>query len=53
MQALIQEVNCLSQKIGTDLDTFASGKIPKNVDMSEANISATSISEITNIPRAT
>ena len=53
MQALIQAVNCLPSKMVTDLESFTDGKIPRNVDMSDANISATSISEITSIPRAT
>tara|TARA_B100000401_G_C52239532_1_gene454404 strand:- start:45 stop:539 length:495 start_codon:yes stop_codon:yes gene_type:complete len=53
LQAVIQTVNYVSKNIGTDLNSFVEGKLPKNMDFSEANISATSISEVTNIPRAT
>ncbi len=53
LQTLIKAVNLLSSKIDKDLDAFVLGKIPKNIKINEADISATSISEVTNIPRAT
>jgi len=53
LQTLIKSVNLLSSKIDRDLDSFVLGKIPKNIKINQADISATSISEVTSIPRAT
>ena len=53
MQALIQSLNFVSRKTSGDFNCFFLNKIPKNIDMAEANISATSISEVTGIPRPT
>ena len=53
MQALIQSLNFVSRKTSGDFNCFFLNKIPKNIDMAEANISAPSISEVTGIPRPT
>ena len=53
MQALIKSLNFVSRKTSGDFNCFFLNKIPKNIDMAEANISATSISEVTGIPRPT
>lgn len=53
LQTLIKAVNLLSSKIDKGLDSFVLGKVPKNIRIKDADISATSISEVTNIPRAT
>ena len=43
----------VANNIGGNLDVIMTNKIPKNLDLRQANISATSIAEITGIPRAT
>ena len=43
----------MSSKISGDINFFINNKLPKNIDVKNANISATSISDITGIPRAT
>ena len=53
MQALIQSLNFINRKTSGDFNAFFLNKIPKNINMAEANISATSISEVTGIPRPT
>jgi len=53
MQTLIQSLNFISRKTSGDFNAFFLNKIPKNINMAEANISATSISEVTGIPRPT
>mgnify|MGYP003952367297 FL=1 len=53
MQTLIQSLNFVSRKTSGDFNAFFLNKIPKNINMAEANISATSISEVTGIPRPT
>ena len=53
LQAQIQTLNFLSKKVSGDFDFFFLNKVPKNINIKDANISATSISEITGIPRAT
>ena len=51
LQTIIQTVNYVNRK--TENGFFANVKIQKNIDFKEANISATSVSEVTGIPRAT
>ena len=51
LQTIIQTVNHVNRK--TENGFFANVKIQKNIDFKEANISATSVSEVTGIPRAT
>jgi len=51
LQTIIQTVNYVNRK--TENGFFANVKIQKNLDFKEANISATSVSEVTGIPRAT
>ena len=53
LQAQIQTLNFLSKKVSIDFNSLFHNKIPKNINIKDANISATSISEITGIPRAT
>jgi len=53
LQSLIQTIRYISSSTKGDMNTFLLNKIPKNIDTKNANISATSISEITGIPRAT
>ena len=53
IQVLIQTITFLSSKISGDINFFINNKLPKNIDVKHANISATSISDITGIPRAT
>ena len=53
LQTQIQTLNFLSKKVSGDFDFFFLNKVPKNINIKDANISATSISEITGIPRAT
>ena len=53
LQTLIQTIRYISSNVKGDINTFLLNKIPKNIDTKNANISATSISEITGIPRAT
>ena len=52
LQCLIQTFNFISKK-GIEPIANLNKKSLKNIDLSEANISATSISEVTGIPRAT
>jgi len=51
LQTIIQTVNYLNRK--TENGHLISLKPQKNIDLKEANISATSVSEVTGIPRAT
>ena len=51
LQTIIQTVNFLNRK--TVNGNFNGIKIQKNTDIKDANISATSVSEVTGIPRAT
>ena len=51
LQTIIQTVNYLNRK--TENAHLISLKPQKNIDLKEANISATSVSEVTGIPRAT
>jgi len=53
LQAQIQTLNFVSKKTSGDFDSFFLNKIPKNINIKDANISATSISEVTGIPRPT
>ena len=53
LQAQIQTLNFLSKKVSIDFNSLFHNKIPKNINIKDANISATSISEVTGIPRAT
>ena len=53
LQTQIQTLNFLSKKVSGDFDFFFLNKVPKFINLKDANISATSISEITGIPRAT
>lgn len=53
LQVIIQTMRYVANNIGGNLDVLMSNRIPKNLDLRNANISATSISEITGIPRAT
>ena len=53
LQAQIQTLRFISKKTSGDFDFYFQNKIPKNINIKDANISATSISEITGIPRAT
>ena len=53
LQAQIQTLNFLSKKTSGDFNFFFLNKIPKDIDIRDANISATSISEVTGIPRPT
>ena len=53
LQVQIQTMNYLSKKTSGDLNSFFLNKIPKHINLHEANISATSISEVTGIPRPT
>ncbi len=51
LQTTIQTVNHLNRKI--DNGYLTNLKLQKNLDLKDANISATSVSEVTGIPRAT
>tara|TARA_B100001029_G_C15015343_1_gene426968 strand:+ start:175 stop:1176 length:1002 start_codon:yes stop_codon:yes gene_type:complete len=53
LQSIIQTINYINTKVTGSFDANFVKKIPKNLNFSEANISATSISEVTGIPRAT
>ena len=53
LQAQIQTLSFVSKKTSGNFDAFFNNKLPKNINIKDANISATSISEITGIPRAT
>ena len=53
LQAQIQTINFLSKKTSGDFNYFFLNKIPKEINIKDANISATSISEVTGIPRPT
>jgi len=53
LQAQIQTLNFLNRKTSVDFNSFFLNKMPRGVNIKDANISATSISEITGIPRAT
>ncbi len=53
LQAQIQTIRFISRKTSGDFNSFFLNKIPKNINIQDANISATSISEVTGIPRPT
>ena len=53
LQTQIQTLNFLNKKSAGDFNSFFLNKLPKNINIREANISATSISEVTGIPRPT
>lgn len=53
LQVQIQTMNYLSKNTSGDLNSFFLNKVPKNINLHDANISATSISEVTGIPRPT
>ena len=53
LQAQIQTLSFVSKKTSGNFDAFFNNKLPKTINIKDANISATSISEITGIPRAT
>ena len=53
LQAQIQTLNFLNRKTSVDFNSLFLNKLPKGINIKDANISATSISEITGIPRAT
>ncbi len=53
LQTQIQTLNFLSKKTEGDFNAFFLNKIPRNINIKDANISATSISEVTGIPRPT
>ena len=53
LQTQIQTLHFLRKKTSGDFDFFFLNKVPKSINIKDANISATSISEITGIPRAT
>ena len=53
LQTQIQTINYLSKKTSGDFNVFFQNKIPNNINIKDANISATSISEVTGIPRPT
>ena len=52
LQVIIQTLNYLKRKT-TDISSLLNNKNIKNISTREANISATSVSDITGIPRAT
>ncbi len=53
LQTTIQTINFLSSKMPNDFDNFSLNEVPIEIDIKNANISATSVAEITGIPRAT
>jgi len=53
LQSQIQTIRFIGRKTSGDFNSFFLNKIPKNINIQDANISATSIAEITGIPRAT
>ncbi len=53
LQVIIQTLNYLKRKVPDINNVFSHGKNLKNIPVNEANISATSVSDITGIPRAT
>ena len=53
LQAQIQAIRFIGRKTSGDFNSFFLNKIPKNINIRDANISATSISEVTGIPRPT
>lgn len=53
LQTQIQTLRFLSRKTSGDFNSFFLNKIPKDINIKDANISATSISEVTGIPRPT
>jgi len=52
LQVIIQSLNFIKKK-SNDSNNLALNKISKNLSIKDANISATSVSDITGIPRAT
>jgi len=53
LQAQIQTIRFVSKKTSGDFNAYFMNKLPKNINVKDANISATSISEVTGIPRPT
>ena len=53
LQTQIQTINYLSKHTSGDFNVFFQNKIPRHINIKDANISATSISEVTGIPRPT
>ena len=53
LQVIIQTLNYLKRKVPDINNVFNHGKNLKTIPINEANISATSVSDITGIPRAT
>ena len=53
LQTQIQTIRFISRKTSGDFNSFFLNKIPKHINIKDANISATSISEVTGIPRPT
>ena len=53
LQAQIQAIRFISKKTSGDFNAYFMNKLPKNINVKDANISATSISEVTGIPRPT
>jgi len=53
LQTIIQAFNYLKRLKNEEFSVLLGNKLPKNISINEANISATSISDITGIPRAT
>ena len=51
LQTIIQTLNYLNKK--TENSSLIQSKLQKGTDVKEANISATSVAEVTGIPRAT
>ena len=52
LQVIIQSLNFIKKK-SNDSHNLSLNKISKNLSIKDANISATSVSDITGIPRAT
>ncbi len=53
LQVQIQTINYLNKQKNVEYSSLLFNKLPKNINIQNANISATSISEITGIPRPT
>ena len=53
LQVQIQTINFIGKKSSLDIHSMYLNKLPKNINIRDANISATSISEVTGIPRPT
>ena len=53
LQVQIQTINFIAKQSSLDFSSLQINKLPKNINIRDANISATSISEVTGIPRPT